>query len=36
MENKDQDKLSPRSKEVYMISSLIKHCFSKYKKPPKT
>lgn len=27
---------SPRSKEVNLIKSLIKECFEKYKKPPKT
>ncbi|CDW78202.1 protein kinase domain containing protein [Stylonychia lemnae] len=28
--------LSPRSKEVNLIKSLIKECFAKYSKPPKT
>jgi calcium-dependent protein kinase len=34
--SKQPDKLSPRSKEVFMIRELIKDCFRKYGKPPKT
>lgn len=30
------ERLSPRSKEVYLIRQLIIDCFRKYKKPPKT
>ena len=28
--------ISPRAKEVNLIKSLIKECFTKYGKPPKT
>jgi hypothetical protein len=36
IETINYDKLSPRSKEVYMIVQLIKNCFAKYNKAPKT
>ena len=36
LETKDVSKLSPRSKEVFLIKKLITDCFKKYNKPPKT
>jgi serine/threonine protein kinase len=36
IESSNYEKLSPRSKEVYMIVHLIKNCFHKYNKAPKT
>jgi serine/threonine protein kinase len=36
IETINYEKLSPRSKEVYMIVQLIKNCFAKYNKAPKT
>jgi serine/threonine protein kinase len=33
---KDIDQLTPRSKEVFLIKELIKDCFKKHQKPPKT
>lgn len=36
IENTEYEKLSPRSKEVFMIVQLIKNCFAKYNKAPKT
>jgi serine/threonine protein kinase len=36
IETMDVAKLSPRSKEVYLIRQLIVDCFQRYGKPPKT